>query len=170
VYGIARQSGGAVRLASAPGSGTRVTVLLPAAGTRAAHAAALPRAAQPAIPHGAGTVLLVEDEPRVRAQARRLLERCGFTVVEATDGADGERQFDEHRSAIDVIISDVVMPGTGGVEMVTRLRARVPDVPVVFVSGFTAEDRDLPLDRRTAFVPKPYTMAGLCAAIGAVTA
>jgi PAS domain S-box-containing protein len=170
VYGIARQSGGAVRLASTPGSGTQVTVLLPAGDVDAVQAAALPRAAQPTMPHAAGTVLLVEDEPRVRAQARRLLERCGFTVVEAVDGADGERRFDEHRPSLDVIVSDVVMPGMGGVEMVTRIRSRVPDVPVVFVSGFTAEDRDLPLDQRTAFVPKPYTMATLCGAIDAVKA
>jgi two-component system cell cycle sensor histidine kinase/response regulator CckA len=106
----------------------------------------------------------------VRAQARRLLERCGFTIIEAVDGADGERQFDERRPMLDVIVSDVVMPGMGGVEMVTRIRARVPGVPVVFVSGFTAEDRDLPLDSRTAFVPKPYTMATLCRAIDAVRA
>jgi hypothetical protein len=56
------------------------------------------------------------------------------------------------------------------VEMVSRLRALAPDVPVVFVSGFTAEDRDLPLDERTAFVPKPYTMATLCGAIDSVRA
>ena len=170
VYGIARQSGGAVQLASTPGSGTRVTVLLPAGDGGAAHAATLPRAAHPGTPRGAGTVLLVEDEPRVRAQARRLLERCGFAVIEAVDGGDGVRQFGEHRATLDAIISDVVMPEMGGVEMVARIRARVPDVPVVFVSGFTAEDRDLPLDQRTAFVPKPYTMATLCRAMETVMA
>ena len=79
------------------------------------------------------------------------------------------RQFDEHRD-LDVIVTDVVMPGVGGVEMVSRIRARVPDVPVVFVSGYTAEDRDLPLDPRTAFVPKPYAMATLCGAIESVRA
>jgi PAS domain S-box-containing protein len=170
VYGIAHQSGGAVRLASEPGSGTRVTVLLPggdASGTRAAPA---PRAEQPAAVRGAGVVLLVEDEPRVRAQARRLLERCGFVVFEAADGAEGERQFDEYRATLDVIVTDVVMPGVGGVEMVSRIRKRVPEVPVVFVSGYAAEDRDLPLDQRTVFVPKPYSMGTLCGAIDGVRA
>jgi two-component system, cell cycle sensor histidine kinase and response regulator CckA len=170
VYGIARQSGGTVRLASTPGSGTCVTVLLPAGDVDAAHVAAPPQSALPAIPHGAGAVLLVEDEPRVRVQARRLLERCGFTVIEAVDGADGESRFDQHRSTLDVIVSDVVMPEMGGVEMVARIRARMPDVPVVFVSGFTAEDRHLPLDQRTVFVAKPYTMATLCRAIESVRA
>ena len=169
VYGIARQSGGAVRLASEQGAGTRVTVLLPSGGA-AVRAAPLPRVEQSMMAHGAGTVLLVEDEPRVRAQARRLLERCGFQVLEAADGTEGARCLDEHRSQVDAIVTDVVMPGMGGVEMVSRIRARAPEVPVVFVSGFTAEDRDLPLDQRTAFVPKPYTMSSLCAAIDAVRA
>jgi PAS domain S-box-containing protein len=168
VYGIARQSGGAVRLVSAPGSGTRVTVLLPSGDAGGTHAAPLPRVEPPAAVRGAGAVLLVEDEPRVRAQARRLLERCGFVVFEAADGTEGERQFDEYRSTLDVIVTDVVMPGVGGVEMVSRIRARVPAVPVVFVSGYTAEDRDLHLDQRTAFVPKPYTMGTLCGAIDSV--
>ena len=170
VYGIVRQSGGAVRLASVRGSGTVVTVLLPS--REGSHASSAAPSAQegPASPRGAGKVLLVEDEPRVRVQARRLLERCGYTVFEAADGTEGERQFDAYHTTIDAIVTDVVMPEMGGVEMVARVRARAPMVPVVFVSGFTAEDRDLPLDRRTAFVAKPYTMATLCAAITAVMA
>jgi PAS domain S-box-containing protein len=170
VYGIAHQSGGAVRLASEPGSGTRVTVLLPGGDASIAQEAQAHRVEQPDTVRGAGAVLLVEDEPRVRAQARRLLERCGFVVFEAADGAEGERQFDEYRAMLDVIVTDVVMPGVGGVEMVSRIRKRVPEVPVVFVSGYTAEDRNLPLDRRTVFVPKPYTMGVLCGAIDSVRA
>ena len=115
-------------------------------------------------------MLLVEDEPRVRAQARRLLERCGFVVFEAANGVEGEREVAEYRATVDVIVTDVVMPGVGGVEMVSRIRARVPEIPVVFVSGYTAEDRDLPLDQRTAFVPKPSTMGTLCGAIDSVRA
>ena len=168
VYGIAHQSGGAVRLASEPGSGTRVTVLLPGGDGSGTPPAPPIRVEQPATVRGAGAVLLVEDEPRVRAQARRLLERCGFVVFEAADGAEGERQFDEYRALLDIIVTDVVMPGVGGVEMVSRIRSRFPDVPVVFVSGYAAEDRDLPLDARTVFVPKPYSMGTLCGAIDGV--
>jgi CheY-like chemotaxis protein len=62
------------------------------------------------------------------------------------------------------------MPVMGGVELASRARALAPYVPIVFVSGFTAEDRGLPLDARTVFVPKPYTIASLCSAIGAVVA
>jgi PAS domain S-box-containing protein len=173
VYGIVRQSAGAVTLASAAGAGTRVKVYLPSSPSGTAARAGAPSPDTPP-EHGArssaGTVLLVEDEPRVRAQTRRLLERCGYAVIEAADGAEGALRFDERRSDVDVVVSDIVMPRLGGVEMVARLRTTVPDVPVVFVSGYAAEDRALPLDARTAFVPKPYTIATLCAAIAAVVA
>jgi two-component system cell cycle sensor histidine kinase/response regulator CckA len=71
---------------------------------------------------------------------------------------------------VDVVVTDVVMPGVGGVELVSRLRRRDPDVAVVFVSGFTAENRQLPLNDRTLFVPKPYSAASLCEAIETVVA
>ena len=170
VYGIVRQSQGAVTLQSVPGAGTTATIHLPAAGGRAAIVAA-PRLER-SRPRGrpAGRVLLVEDEPQVRMQARRLLERQGHVVLEAKDGAEGLELFRTQAGDIDVIVSDVVMPVLGGVEMVGRMRSVAPEVPVVFVSGFTAQDRDLPLDARTAFVPKPYSMASLCEAIEAVVA
>jgi CheY-like chemotaxis protein len=106
----------------------------------------------------------------VRAQARRLLERCGYTVFEAVNGEAGLRLFQSRHADVDVVVSDVVMPVMGGIEMVGRVRALSPDIPVVFVSGFTAGDRDLPLDARTVFVPKPYSVASLCGAIGRVVA
>jgi len=127
--------------------------------------------AAPAIAHGGesrGVVLLVEDEPRVRSQARRLLQRSGYEVLEASDGAEGKRIFTDRKGDIDVVVTDVVMPMVGGVEMVATLRAVQPDLPVVFVSGYTAEEQDLPLDDRTAFLTKPYTLDSLCDAIAAV--
>ena len=171
VYGIVRQSHGAVTLRSAPGQGTTVTIHLPAAESAAtAVGARRERDLERAGARATGRVLLVEDEPQVRMQARRLLERYGHSVVEARDGAEGLELFHARPGAIDVIVSDVVMPVLGGVEMVCRVRSESPEVPVVFVSGFTAQDRDLPLDSRTAFVPKPYSMASLCEAIEAVIA
>ena len=173
VYGIVRQSGGAVTLTSAPGKGTVVTILLPVCAEVSAAASA------PGWPGGNGLaagppatecVLLVEDEAQVRVQARRLLERCGFTVLEAVNGEEGLRAFEAQRSRIDVVVTDVMMPVLGGVEMVGRMRLLAPEVPVVFVSGFTAEDRGLPLDAQTVFVPKPYTLTALCDAIDGVVA
>ncbi len=162
VYGIVRQSGGAVDLHSAPGVGTRVRIHLPRGGVAAG---ALPAVEECS---GRGLVLLVEDEPRVRSQARRLLLRAGYDVLEAADGAQGSRIFDERRSDISVVVTDVVMPMIGGVEMVSTLRASRPELPVVFVSGYTAEDQDLPIDGRTVFLTKPYTIDALCDAIGSV--
>jgi PAS domain S-box-containing protein len=170
VYGIVRQSMGAVTLGSTPGRGTQVRIFLPRGGAMARTSDPARGQAEETKRGSAGRVLLVEDEPRVRAQARRLLERCGYSVDEAADGAEGERVFRARGGEVDVVVTDVVMPVLGGVEMVARLRAERPDVSVVFVSGFTAEDRALPLDERTAFVPKPYTIAALCEAIAATRA
>jgi CheY-like chemotaxis protein len=162
VYGIVRQSGGAVSLRSVPGAGTQVRIHLP----RGVVSDTQPATAPVAAPRG--VVLLVEDEPRVRSQARRLLQRSGYEVVEASDGAEAKRVFAERQEDIDVVVTDVVMPIVGGVELVATLRAVQPDLPVVLVSGFTAEEQDLPLGDRTAFLTKPYTIEALCDAIDAV--
>ena len=173
VYGIVRQSGGAITLSSVPGQGTVVTVFLPVCGAARAPATASGSTSDDeSLSKSPSTecVLLVEDEPQVRVQARRLLERCGFTVVEAVNGEEGLRAFEAERSRIDVVVTDVMMPVLGGVEMVGRMRLLAPEVPVVFVSGYTAEDRGLPLDAQTVFVPKPYTLTALCDAIDGVVA
>jgi PAS domain S-box-containing protein len=173
VYGIVRQSGGAVTLTSAPGEGTIVTILLPTSGDAGAPVSAMSRPENASPNPGTSStecVLLVEDEPQVRVQARRLLERCGFTVLEAVNGEDGLRAFEAQRGRIGVVVTDIIMPVLGGVEMVGRMRLLAPEVPVVFVSGFTAGDRGLPLDAQTVFVPKPYTLAALCDAIEGVVA
>ena len=163
VYGIVRQSGGAVSLRSVAGVGTHVRIHLPRGGVSdVAELATVQTAAT------RGVVLLVEDEPRVRSQARRLLQRSGYEVVEASDGAEAKRIFAERQGDIDVVVTDVVMPIVGGVELVATLRAVQPELPVVLVSGFTAEEQDLPLGDRTAFLTKPYTIEALCDAIDAV--
>ncbi|MEO7456808.1 MAG: PAS domain S-box protein [Gemmatimonadaceae bacterium] len=171
VYGIVTQSGGNVTIDSEPGRGTTMTLYLPRAeGMLVPQAPGRVTGEHAAVRGRRGRVLLVEDEPRVRAQARRLLERSGFAVTDAPDGAEGVFQFRARGGAVDVVVSDVMMPTMGGVEMVAQLREMSPGVPVVFVSGYTADDRDLPLDERTVFVPKPYTIATLCEAIDALIA
>jgi len=163
VYGIVRQSGGAISLRSQAGVGTHVRIHLPRGDT-----SSLARPIEVPEEESRGLVLLVEDEPRVRSQARRLLQRSGYSVREASDGAEGMRLFEERRGAFAVVVTDVVMPIVGGVDMVAKLRELEPQLPVVFVSGYTAEDQDLPLDRRTTFLTKPYTIAALCDAIASV--
>jgi PAS domain S-box-containing protein len=170
VYGIVHQTGGGITLESDVGKGTCVTLYLPRADGKAPAAAHRTPKGDRALIKRRGRLLLVEDEPSVRAQARRQLERSGFTVTDARDGAEGVLQFRARDGAVDIVVSDVMMPTMGGVEMVARLRALAPDVPVVFVSGYTADDRALPLDDRTLFVAKPYSIDTLCGAIDSLLA
>ena len=170
VYGIAQQSGGGITLESEPGAGTRVTLFLPRAESATPSASPSAVTGEHSMAGCRGRVLLVEDDPRVRAQARRLLERSGFAVTDAPDGAEGLFQFRARKGDVDIVVSDVMMPTMGGVEMVTQLRELAPLVPVVFVSGYTANDQDLPLDDRTLFVPKPYSIDTLCDAIDSLLA
>ncbi len=165
VYGIMQQSGGGVILDSAVSEGTRVTLFLPRVMTDAPSSPTLDVTGPLHAAGRRGRIILVEDEPRVRAQAHRLLERAGFAVTAATDGADGVSQFTACDGGVDVVVTDVMMPTMGGVEMVSRLRAINLAVPVVFVSGYAADDRALPLDDRTLFLQKPYSITDLCAAI-----
>ncbi len=137
VYGIVQQCGGAVRLDSAPGRGTSVIVDLPAPadGARAPDPRPPPR---PAAARGAGTILLVEDEPAVRAVAVRVLEGAGYRVLSADGGESGLRVA-AAGAAIDLVLTDLVMPGMGGAAMVERLRAERPSLRVLFMSGYSAD-------------------------------
>ena len=167
VYGIARQSGGATWLASAPERGTTVWIALPVVDLA-------PTLRTPAggieATRACGRVLLVEDEDGVRALAARVLRRAGYEVVEAVDGVDGATVWEERGGAaggIDIVVSDVVMPRRGGPDLVRVLRAERPDLPVVFTSGYAeAGLAAADLGGRTAFVEKPFTVAQLLRAVG----
>ncbi|GLC27830.1 hybrid sensor histidine kinase/response regulator [Roseisolibacter agri] len=156
VYGIVQQSGGHIRLRSELGLGTTLEIFLPQA-ANAELAAAIPEVA-PGASGGSETVLLVEDDEAVRALARRILQRGGYTVIEAANGDQAIRLAAEHRGPLDLLLTDVVLPGIGGRELAARLEAARPGLPVLFTSGYT-EDEVL---RRgihahtERFVPKPY--------------
>jgi two-component system cell cycle sensor histidine kinase/response regulator CckA len=130
VYGIVTQTGGTVEIQSAPGSGTTIEVLLPATD------AELP--AMPASDNGADgatggeTILVVEDEEAVRRLTSRILTREGYNVLEAPDGPRAIDTWDEHPGAIDLLLTDVVMPGMSGKELADRL-----GIEPVFMSGYT---------------------------------
>ena len=165
VHGIVAQSGGAIRVTSVPGAGTAVVVLLPHATGEAATAA--PGASGDA-GAAAGTVLLVEDEGAVRAAARRLLERRGYTVREARHGADALLTWREHREAITAVVTDIRMPELGGRELIATLHAEAPDLPVVYVSGYAHHERKAALRPNEAFVEKPFTGEALLGALARV--
>ncbi|CAN5922441.1 PAS domain S-box protein [soil metagenome] len=168
-YGIVKQAGGGIALESSMGHGTCVRMYLPRSQGDVQAVESRRSSEHRAVGHR-GRVLLVEDDPRVRAQARRLLDRSGFHVTEAEDGEQGLATFTASPGAFDIIVSDGMMLTIGGVEIVAELRRIFPNAPVVFVSGYTASDRELPLDGRTLFVAKPYSINALCTAMDSLIA
>jgi PAS domain S-box-containing protein len=166
VYGIVRGAAGSVELRSGPGSGTVVLVHLPASRDAAPAGQVDTHAAAPA-GGGGECVLLVEDKEAVRVLTARILEDGGYSVRGAADGGEALRLYD---ASVDVLVSDVVMPGISGQEVADELRARRPGLPVVFVSGYT-EDHVVEDARRagaTAFVEKPFGAQELLAAVRSV--
>jgi signal transduction histidine kinase len=157
VYGIVRQSGGHVWVYSEPGQGTTFKVYLPRAQTTAE--AIVPESASVEILAGSETILLVEDEESVREVSGRLLRRAGYTVMEAEDGRRALEIVSEHTASIDVLVTDMVMPEIGGRELARRVRAMRPDMPLVFMSGYTDDEelRRSYLEKGSVFLEKPFT-------------
>jgi two-component system, cell cycle sensor histidine kinase and response regulator CckA len=165
VYGIVKQSGGHVWVESRPDQGTTFTAYLPQPSEIEARAAlrAAPRASGDPHPGGSSaggaTILVVDDEEAVRSSARRALERAGYIVIPASDGADALRLFTEHDGAVDMVVTDVAMPGLSGRDLVGRLKIMSPELPVLFVSGYTEEAvrKQGVLEPGAAYLEKPFT-------------
>jgi CheY-like chemotaxis protein len=159
-YGIIRQHHGVIWIESALGRGTTVFILLPRhEGALPVRSDSLETTSPTPVTAGTETVLLVEDEPQVRAVAARALRSAGYRVLEATNGRDGVQVARRERNAIDLILSDVVMPEMGGKEMVELARHFVPSAAVMFVSGYTAGSFPFTSDDPAAnvFLQKPFT-------------
>jgi two-component system, cell cycle sensor histidine kinase and response regulator CckA len=169
VYGIVKQSGGFIFADSKLNEGTSFVIYLPVHEAEAASPTA-PRLEKekPTETWGTGTILLVEDEDMVRAVAERALTRNGYTVVSATNGEEALELL-EGRDDIDLIVSDVVMPIMDGPTMVRRVRATLPDMPILFMSGYAEEQlrKTIDLDRM-AFLPKPFSVQQLAEAVRTV--
>ena len=151
--GIVKQCGGRITFAGTAGGGTTFTVLLPMSATLAA----LPVDPEPAR-SGTETVLLVEDEAAVRRIAAATLRRAGYRVVEAGSAADARVEAQAASGAIDLLLTDVEMPGGGGRALAQRLRAEIPGLRVLYVSGHTDDDALLrEVERsRSPFLAKPF--------------
>ncbi len=160
VYGVVKTYSGHVSVYSEVGVGTTFSVLLPAVG--AAHAER-PSGGISVAPRGTETVLLVEDDNGVRGLARTALRAQGYTVLEATGGAEAEQIASTHNSPIHLVLTDVVMPERSGREVADALRTRRPGVKVLYMSGYTddAVVRHGVLEATDAFLQKPFTPLGL---------
>ncbi|HWZ83466.1 MAG TPA: PAS domain S-box protein [Terriglobales bacterium] len=161
VYGIVKQSGGYVFAQSEPGAGTTFYIYLPR--VEEAPESLSPPKSQESEKGGCETVLLVEDEDSVRELVRETLAARGYRVLEAENGERGLRVAEAHGKEIDILITDVVMPGIGGRELAKRLLKLRPSLGVLYLSGYT-EDTILhqgALDPGTAFLQKPFTLQNL---------
>ena len=136
VYGIVKQSGGYIWVYSERGCGTTFKIYLPEASVTRVRPAAAAAVAQ--LPRGQASVLLVDDEAGVRSVASRVLEGCGYHVVTAGSGEEALARCLEGLEP-DLVITDVVMPGINGDQLVARLRAQRADLRVLYTSGFSAE-------------------------------
>jgi two-component system cell cycle sensor histidine kinase/response regulator CckA len=186
VYGIVKQSGGYIYLDSEVGRGTTFRILIPR------HIEEIAPVTLEAVPEktsdggamsssmvdtmakeprdltgGSAVVLLVEDEEAVRRGGKRMLETRGYTVHEAGSGVEALDIMEELQGAVDIVVSDVVMPEMDGPTLLRELRKTYPDMKFIFVSGY-AEDafaRNLPADAKFGFLPKPFSLKQLAEAV-----
>jgi PAS domain S-box-containing protein len=164
VYGIASQFGGHVEVESEPGRGASFRVYLPKHDTGAATSAQRPGRNDGSV---RGTVLLVEDEEAVRRIAAAILRRRGYAILEARDGGEALERADAHAGAIDLLLTDVVMPGLSGRELAARLRERRPRLPVLFFSGYADDAASGPgaATEEERVLRKPFSAEALVGAV-----
>jgi CheY-like chemotaxis protein len=159
VYGIVKQSEGYIWVESAPGAGTSVKVYLPRVEAEPA-AEELRRPAVPEqLPRATETVLLVEDEDMVRRMTREVLEGAGYRVLEASSGFEALRVSAGHNGRLDLLLTDVVMPGMSGRELSERLAPVRPAMKVLYMSGHTDDAifHHGVTQAGTGFLQKPFT-------------
>ncbi len=165
-YGFARQSGGVARIASDAGEGTEIELLLPQG---AASAQPLAGQHEPTRLGSAQRILLVDDTEAVRMMVREMLTEAGYEVVEASDAQQALLELHSAR-AVDLLLSDVGLPGMNGRDLADAARALRPELPVLFVTGYTeqATERGAFLGPGMALLPKPFNVHELLRSVGAM--
>jgi two-component system, cell cycle sensor histidine kinase and response regulator CckA len=176
VYGIIKQTDGFIFLDSAPGIGTTFRIFLPRhiPGAEADETVAAPALVPPDEPQkaaadltGRGTILLVEDEEGLRGLNARGLESRGFTVLQASNGIEAIKVFDDRAGDVDLVVSDVVMPEMDGPTLFKEMRKRNPKLKMIFVSGYAEDafEKNFPERRDYEFLAKPFTLKQLIAVV-----
>ncbi|SHH60996.1 cell cycle histidine kinase CckA [Bradyrhizobium erythrophlei] len=178
VYGIVKQTGGFVYVDSEAGKGTSFHIFLPrhlaepeiapevhatSGAPKETSAETKPRTDLT----GQGTILLVEDEEGLRSLNARGLRSRGYSVIEASNGIEALEALEEKDGAVDLVVSDVVMPEMDGPTLLKAMRGRNPDLKIIFVSGYAEDafEKSLPENQQFAFLPKPFTLSQLVAAV-----
>ena len=158
VYGIVKQSGGNIWVYSEPSFGTTFKLYFPVEASEPLHQPP-PAAVRPEAMRGSETILLVDDTDIVRRLARDVLSAAGYRVLEAGGADEAEDVAGNDPDAIDLLVTDVVMPGRNGIELADRLRTTMTDLPVLYISGYTDMSivRDGLLSHEVAFLQKPFT-------------
>ncbi|MBN2125064.1 MAG: response regulator [Deltaproteobacteria bacterium] len=162
VYGIVKQSNGNIWVYSELGKGSSFKIYLPAVEKVASEKERAKKTEERDL-RGSETILLVEDDESVRKIAIKTLEKYDYTVLPVADGQEALRMCDEYKAPIHLVVTDVVMPGMGGKELADRLKDLMPDLRVIFMSGYTdnAIVHHGELNRGIAFLQKPFTPDGL---------
>ncbi|HTI73092.1 MAG TPA: PAS domain S-box protein [Candidatus Limnocylindria bacterium] len=166
VYGIVQQHQGWVNVYSEVGKGTTFRVYLPSLAATALPCGTTERARE--LPKGSETILLVEDEPALRALVRKLLTRLGYRVIEASNGVEAMKLWETHGSTIDLLFTDLVMPdGISGRELARRLLEHHPRLKIIYASGYSPEiaGKNLSLLEGRNFLAKPYDHHKLAVAL-----
>jgi two-component system cell cycle sensor histidine kinase/response regulator CckA len=173
-YGIIQQLNGSIWAYSEPGHGTLFKIFLPRAAVETVAPEPKPAAANAEtaddLPHGTETVLLVEDSGLLRRVTGEFLKRIDYQVLEAGDGMEALDVVEKHRGKIDLLLTDLAMPGMNGQELAEKLLARLPNLKVLYTSGYAGsilQSRDFP-GMSTAFLEKPFTWQSLAEKVRAI--
>jgi signal transduction histidine kinase len=166
VYGIVQQAKGIIRVYSEPGMGTTFKIFFPLEkGASTEMKASMPM--EPSLVNGSETILVAEDQDGVRQMTQKILEKCGYNVLSAEGAEQALHLAKHHQGAIDLLLTDVVMPGMSGPELVESLVSFRPEIPAIYMSGYTDDQLQHHgvLHEDVVLIEKPFSAKGLTGTI-----